>query len=414
MGAIFDYKDSNNYGAAYINTNGSVLEIVFTVEGNEVCYKEYLKASFEDNVDYSVLQKLTIMKDGNIYRFLFNDKTVCEYECDLTGGAIGVSCVSGESTIGFVGAEGNVWHSSYKELYKPVEGEFGALLCVETGLKTVEYNKREYLRINSGESYNYLINAEATRNYDFGIKYRSTEDFAFELYHNGNLIYQGFAPASISDRTEVFRNIDLLEGYGVITFKITEGSADIFNYKFITSTYVTESVDFDLAAPIYAEGEWYVDNNKFTTDKPAKYLYGDREWANYSVSAVFESKANTLDAHMIFRVTNESLSPKHSLNECRKYYLGYYVRLFNDGENSYIGLYKQNYSDTELSRFDIELPFNTPIEVSADVVDENIKVYLNGELVIEYSDPNPWMKGAVGFANIMSAAVSDIQIKPIS
>ena len=412
-GMIFDYTDENNYGAAYINTVNSVLEIVFTVDGNATVYKEILRASFEDYVDYSVLQKFTIKKEGNVYRFLFNDKTLCDYESTLSGGAIGVSCLSGSATVGFVGAEGNVWHSSYKELYKPVEGEFGALLCVENGLNTVEYDKKEYLSVKSGETYNYYINAEADGNYDIALKYRSEESFSFDLYLNGVLVYQGEAFAAESNRTEVIRGLNLSQGYGVFTLKVTGGSADIFNYKFITSTNVTESIRFDLSTPLYSEREWGVDNGSFTASSVGKFLYGNREWDNYSVKAVFEPSGDSLTAHMLLRVTNESLSPKHTINQCRKYYIGYYVEVVNKGSYEYVALFKQNYGETELVRCDIAIPDGTSVEITAEVIDELIRVYLNGELVLEYSDPEPYLKGAVGFSNILSARVSELTVEPI-
>ena len=414
VGAIFDYKDANNYGAAYIDSEGSMLKVVFTVDGKETVYKEYLNASFDDQFDFSKLQKLTVKKYGSKYRFLFNDITVCEYESSLTGGAIGVSCVSGAAKIGFVGAEGNVWHSGYKEYYKPIKGEFGALLCVENVLNTVEYDGREYLSASAGETYNYYVNGAASGNYDLAIKYRSAETLSqFELYLNGELIGSGALPASNSDRTEVIRGLNIPQGYGVFTLKMTSGSADIFNYEFITSENITEPVTFDLSAPLYSEGAWSVENGKFNTDMQAKFLYGNREWTNYSVSATFESKGDYMDAHMLFRVTNESLSPKHSTTECRHYYIGYYVALMNNNGESYVALYKQNYGETELARFNMDIPLDRPVNVMVEAVDENILVYVDGQCVIEYSDPDPYLKGAVGFANIISAKVSDLKAEPL-
>lgn len=413
-GAIFDYKDANNYGAAYIDSEGSMLKVVFTVDGKETVYKEYLNASFDDQFDFSKLQKLTVKKYGSKYRFLFNDITVCEYESSLTGGAIGVSCISGAAKIGFVGAEGNVWHSGYKEYYKPIKGEFGALLCVEDVLDTVEYDGREYLSASAGETYNYYVNGAVSGNYDLAIKYRSAETLSqFELYLNGELIGSGALPSSNSDRTEVIRGLNIPQGYGVFTLKMTSGSADIFNYEFITSGNITEPVTFDLSAPLYSEGAWSVENGKFNTDMQAKFLYGSREWTNYSVSATFESKGNFMDAHMLFRVTNESLSPKHSTTECRHYYIGYYVALMNSNGESYVALYKQNYGETELARFNMDIPLDRPVNVMVEAVDENILVYVDGQCVIEYSDPDPYLKGAVGFANIISAKVSDLKAEPL-
>ena len=414
VGAIFDYVDANNYGAAYINTNGSVLEIVFTVDGKETVYKEYLYASFDDCVDYSALQKLTVKKYGNTYRFLFNDKTLGDYECELTGGAVGVSCVSGAATVGFVGIEGDVWHSSYKELYKPVEGEFGALLCVETELNIEEYNNREYLTAAAGETYNYYVNVEADGNFDLSIKYRAEEASAFELYFNGELVKSGELPTSEEDRTEVIRGISLTQGYGIFSLKMISGSADVFNYKFITSANVTESISFDMSAPLYSDGEFLVENGTVSANTAAKFLYGDREWTNYSVSATFTPNRDYLSANLIFRATNESYTPKYSYVDCLSYYIGYSVELRNSGGESCFILYKQNYGKTELARYDTDVPLDRPITVTVEAVDENIKVYVDGECVIEYSDPNPYLKGAVGFSNIISANVSDLKVEPIN
>ncbi|MBQ2881825.1 MAG: family 43 glycosylhydrolase [Clostridia bacterium] len=415
VGAIFDYTDANNYGAAYIKTEGAPkLEIVFTVNGEETVYTEPLKASFDDDINFEVLQMLTVKKSGNTYTILFNNKTVGKYESTLKGGSIGVSCLSGAAKIGFVGIEGNVWHSSYKEYYKPVEGEFGALLCVENDLNTKELDGKEYLSVKTGETYNYYINAEASCNYDIAIKYRSTEDCSFEIYYNGNIISQGNLPKTSEDRTEIFKNLNLNKGYGILTFKIIDGTADLFNYKFITSENLTETLTAALSAPLYSEGTWTVENGEFITNDTMKMLYGSRKWTNYSVSATFTAKNDKLKSNLLFRVTNESLSPKHSTTENLYYYIGYYVSLVNDGSSSYAALYKQNYGALELAKYDIELPENEAITVTAEVIDENIKIYLDGNLIIEYSDPEPFIKGAVGFSDVSSVTVKDLKVEPIS
>ena len=117
---------------------------------------------------------------------------------------------------------------------------------------------------------------------------------------------------------------------------------------------------------------------------------------------------------MLFRVTQESAPLDYGTTECVAQYLGYYVTLVNDGTNEYVALCKQNYGGTELVRYDTELPLNTDIEVTAEVLDENIKVFINGELIIEYTDTDPYMKGAVGFSDISMATVKDLKVEPLS
>ena len=411
-GAIFSYTDEKNYGAAYVDTENAQLELIFVSNGTETKHLVPIKGSFGENLDFSVLQQLTVKKCGTEYTFLLNNLTVFEYESDLGGGSVGVASESGEMKVGFVGAEGNVWLSSIKEYSKPIEGEIQAITCIEDDLILSDHDGVNYVKVSGGESYNYYVNVGKTSKYTLSIKYSSTEDVKYELYINGEFLTDGTLPSSEnSEISEVIRNLNLDQGYGVLTVKIIDGSADIFNYDFVISESV-ETQTIDLSQPFYSEGEWTVTENGFESKSSlAKYLYGSEKWEDYTLSATIAPKSKVLMAKFLVRASEAALGDAGTDIELgENYFLGYFVEVTRTNKKATISLNKQVYEPTELVVQEVQIDAGETVDVDIEVYGATIKVYLRGELVIEYTDPDPITTGAVGFQKVASGIVSELSV----
>lgn len=410
-GAVFGYLNDKNFGKAMINTETNELEIVFAVDGSESVYKVPVKASFGEDYDWSQLQQLTLRKYGSEYTFLLNNRTVCEYESELGSGAIGVMSESGEMKVGFVGAEGNVWLSSMKEYNKPLESKLLAITCVEEDIVLSDHAGVNYVTVSAGESYNYYVNiSESSRN-SLGIKYSSSEDVSYEMYLNGSLLTSGVLPASENEEiTSIVRGIELTQGVGVLTVKFLSGSADIFSYEFVPSETV-ESQTFDLSQPIYSEGEWTVTDGVFNTNCRGKYFYGSDKWEDYTVSATFIPKTKILMGKLAFRASQAAWGDANNdINLGEGFYIGYYVDVLRTNKQATVSLNKQIYGPTELVSVPVEIDALETVDIKVEVKDSNIKVYLRGELIIDYTDPDPILAGYVGFQNVGAANITNLTV----
>ena len=413
VGILFGYRSEKDYSAAYVDVSKSELEIAFTRNGESETFAYPINGSFGEKLDFSVLQKLSVKKCENTYDFFINDIHICEVESsgDI-GGAVGVESVSGSATVGFVGAEGNVWLSSMKEYYKPISGELQAITCVEDGLTLVEHDGTDYVSVSAEESYNYFVNVSSESRYSLAVSYQSDVDTSVEFYFNGELLASGVLLSTDGENSSaIFRDISLKAGTGVFTVKVTSGKADVFSYTFAETKEVEADYTVDFNSPIYSEGDWTVENGKFLASGKEKVLYGDYGWEDYSLSVNLQLKHNVLISNILFRVTQPALGDAgNDIKLGSDFFMGYFVNVTRTNKQATISLNKENYGPTELAKEIVEINAGESVEVKIEVYGSEIKVYLRGELVIEYNDPDPFLNGAVGLRNVATAEVSDMKV----
>ena len=420
-GGVFGSYDDKNYGTAFMDTQKNELEVIFVVDGEEKVYNVPIKGSFDGYLDFKYIQTLTLRKYGTEYTFLMNNIEVLKCNSELGGGAIGVASEKGESKFGFVGATGNVWLSSMKEYNKPVEGEIQAITCIENDLVLVDHDIVKHLSVSGGETYNYYVNVTEAEEFTLGVHYSSTSEVGFEMYQNGKLILTGELPETDgSSFTEVFSKLNLEAGIGVLSFKFTSGTAEVFSYEFVKTVPFPSDYQIDIAKPDHAEDVWSVTDGVFNADYTGKYIYGDRLWSDYSVSATFTPKSRVFSGNLMFRVTNESIKNdainggELDLSEGQNWYQGYYLNVVKNNKHGQLSIYRQNYTPELLIAQPVDIEFGEAVHVTVEVVGANIKVYYKDELVIDYTDPEPFLRGRVGFQKIATSLVSDFEIKPIN
>jgi len=425
-GAIFDYTDENNYSSAIIDTAAKELVITFKSNGTDTVHNIPVYGSFGEDLNFGVLQCLTVKKSGSEYTFLLNNQTIYECESSMGSGAVGVTSSKGDASFGFVGAEGNVWMSSYKDLAKPIEGEFQAITCIEDDVSTAEHDEVTYLTATGGSTYNYYVNVSDKACFDLGIRYISSVDTTFDIYFNDQLLTSGTLKASDSkNAAEIIRGLVLTSGSGLFTVCINEGTADIFSYEFTVNETVSEEITVDLASPLYAEGKWEVVDGRFDPHIISKHLFGSPDWGDFSLSLNLEAAHNDHKTNILFRASDICDTGREMPNDynyyhikySQSYFVGYFINLITEGEKASVTLNKQQYSPTELSSGSGTIDPNAAVKLRIDCKGANIKVYLNDNdtPVIDYTDPNPIMNGAVGLhfpSGVFYSYVSDMKVSP--
>jgi hypothetical protein len=87
---------------------------------------------------------------------------------------------------------------------------------------------------------------------------------------------------------------------------------------------------------------------------------------------------------------NISILFRHIRHELASYSIAFY--------ESFVSLNKSlNYTGYELNRYEGPNNLNTWHDIEIIVIENNIKIFLNGNLRIEYNDPNPILNGTIGF-----------------
>ncbi len=403
-GIIFGYKDDNNYGKAVFDTENSQLIVTFVVDGVADEQKVDLVKSFNEDYNFSALQLLTVKREDNTFTFFVNNRELCTFESALGSGSIGVIADGGNATVGFTGVTGEANGSSIRNYYKPVEGNIQAITCIETYYETTTKTRNGQASLVTGTDkyYNYTVNVTKDGKYDITIKYTSTEDTGVEIYQNGSLLTTVTLPSTEGKTgTYVVHNLELTAGFGMISFRYISGGAEVTYYNFALSTEITAiSNDFSKSkgTASYVEGKWTVNDgvlNIGNTDKYGYYgkiLYGEESWANYTVSVDITTSDDDINLGILVRAKNAATTESSNIAASTNYYEGYYVGLTKSG----VTLGRNNYKwDPEKSKT-IKIKNNTTYNLTVQVEDATIKVWLDGDLVIEYTDTEPYTHGMVG------------------
>ncbi len=410
-GIIFGYKDDNNYGKVVFDTEKQQLVVTFVINGTANEQRKDLVKSFKEDYNFNALQMLTVRRDGDSYEFLVNNRPLIKAtESGLGNGRSGV-VAEGGATIGFTGIVGDAYQSSLRKYYKPISGSLEAITCFETKYEdNARFNTSHASLVTSADKYyNYTVNVSAAGKYDLTFKYKSEEEVTLEIYQNGKLLKTVTLPSTAGkEAAYIEHDVGLEAGLGMISFHYLTGSATVTKYDFVLSAEVTPiNNDFgkNKGTPVYSDDKWTVSGGKLVLggELYGKILYGNKGWCNYTVSADITPSDGNINLGIVFRATNPSTGNSGNLKMGNDYYEGYSVMLVNDG----LVLGKVNYKWNDVKRYKVRINNNQTYNLKIQVEDATIKVWLDGELVIEYTDANPYTHGLVGFRGYESAGAFD-------
>lgn len=410
-GIVFSYVDSNNYTVAFVDVETQKLNIKTYKDGKQVSsISANLPNSFNKNVDFSVLQALSIKKDGNNYSFFLNGLSIATIRLDIPCGKLGAMVLNGEAALGYMAISLEANGSSLKTFYKPIKGKFHAITSIEEG-ETVKDKTITYAVMKPNSTRNYYVNIGKTTSYDVGISYYSETDSVIEIYKGGELLGSVDLPNTNGILTTIsMRNIKLEKSFGVITFKLVSGQANIFTYDFVESEELFGGT-ISLDKPKYSDGTWIKTdkelsfyNTTYLTVSHGKVLYGSEAFGDYSFSSTISFNEAGGEVGMLIRAKNPALGGAgDSANLGRYFYQGYYICL--NWEKGII-LYDVNYSRGEiLSYYEMSFSEKTEYTLKVEVKGNNIKIYLDGLLIGEIFDNTPFLNGSFGFTGYDSNAI---------
>jgi len=407
-GILFGHTDDNNKGTAIYDANSHTLTVTLTVNGKTTTYTESIKASFGETLRNDALILFTIRKYGSTFVFLVNNRQVLTCESALGGGAIGVLSPKGTATLGFVGASNEAMQSSVKNIRKPIEGNLPAFSCMEEDLALVKYSGANYVTVSEGETYRYRTNVAKTSPYDLTVTYRSKGDCELVILQDNTEVGRITLSKSSTTAYGLLRNVQLTKGIGTIRIAVASGSADILSYQFHLNKKVTP-IRYDFSTkvtPDYSDGNWRVTDGHLTLSSGyGKYLFGSENWGDYVAEATITPVSDSINFGMVVRVSNPSSGGEgKDVTVGTDFLQGYFISL----GNGTVVLGKQNYDWQELKRVNAGITVGQAYELRVEAVGATLRVYLDGKLIITYTDKNaPFLHGMAGFRSHDSTANID-------
>lgn len=420
-GMIFSYVDENNYGIASLDSKSQSLTVIIYEDGEKAFEQSVLlPKSFNTNYDFKKLQSLSLKKDGDEYSFYFNGLFLKTFKFELREGKFGINATN-YATVGYTAVAFNSEGSSLKEHYKPIEGKIPAITCTEDGQTYNRYGI-SYIVMKEGFIRNYKVNVGEASTYDVEITYCSQANAILELYKGGVCLGTVLLPSNEGAvSTATLRNVNLDEGFGVISFKLTSGATNVLSYTFTKSSAVTKE-NIPLNSYFYLDGTWKFNEDLLIIEASrkeelsnGKILYGSEGWGNYAIETNITFCSQNRSAGIIIRGKNPSLGGAGNDSLAGRYFFqGYYICF--DSEKGVL-IYKVNYErGDEIASFNIQVENNVKHTLRVEAIDKTIKIYLNGELLGEFEDNYlPFLNGAFGFTGVSTSVIVDnLSVEPIS
>ena len=427
-GVVFGYKDDNNYGSAAFDTAKEELVVTFVVNGEKSETRHKLVRSFDMAYDFKATQAIQVEKKGNEFTFYVNDRELCEVESDLAGGEkVGVTTKGGSAGVGYFGATAEVGGSSNDAHYKPVTSQTGYIQanhCLEENIETKLDSTTRGIKViaRKGETFNYRILVERDGKHNLSA-YLDTDDGAtLDIYCDGKYMGSITPSTERSDYTEVLADLELTAGQHVLTVFVKDGECSIMYYKLLRTAELTQmKKTYDNSGDRfeYKDGVcWSIKNGVMNADGWGKRLYGEYNNSNYTIAVDMTPKDLSSGIGLLVRVQNPAetnllsgmnagkpvtSTDENSAKGGTDWLQGYYI-MFNSTK---IQIVKQNYNSKSVSNAKLKLAEDKTYHIEVECVYDTIRVYVDGEMVLEYVDDTPFHYGMFGYKASGGAAIFD-------
>ncbi|MFC5649529.1 carbohydrate-binding protein [Paenibacillus solisilvae] len=130
FGAVFSYKDENNFGEALLNPESSMLETQFRVNGAD---QGWVTSALPEGYDYSKLHSIRIEKSGTAFKIFVDSMLKQTRSVTLGGGSIGYVSENAQADFGYIAFSSEVNGSSSFDAAKPVPGRVEAVHYLSGG-----------------------------------------------------------------------------------------------------------------------------------------------------------------------------------------------------------------------------------------------------------------------------------------
>ena len=411
-GGVFAYKDSENYGKCVFDSKNQKLIITLTASGREEVYEFDTVRSFDEDVRGDALQALQIERTQNTYTVYMNDRLTGTFESDaLSGGGFGYIALGGNASFGFIGATGATEGRGGCDEYKPVShisGYIPAFEYSEGEFETSRDGGQRQVSVNEGDSISYLVYAQNGGEYDLCVVTSPDSAASLEISVDGKTI----ASFAVEKGCGVLRGIPLLRGGHTVTLNVKEGSARLTSLTLLRGEE-TKNININFTSSkdgnVHSDGVWEIADGKITSSGETltgKRLYGSKNIGDCTVKVNVTPRGN-INCGLVVRATDPSTitfldhdEDVYDALDGTDWLFGYFVGL-SEGR---VVLGKQYYAYTELASASAPVKSGQTYELKAVCRGAKIEVYLDGELLISYTDPNPFIQGSAGIRTCDSRA----------
>lgn len=424
-GALFAYADAENYGACYFDAQAQCLHIEVTVQGQTHAEQVPLIHSFGEDVRFDCLQALQIERSGDVYTFYFNDRLLCNKQITgLSAGAVGYVTRGGEASFGFIGATGAVGGRGAADEFHCV-GEYSGLIpashYADGDFEIVKRNGVYAVSAPEGSELSYYVLAQKSGSYDMALSCASARDTELEILVDGEVVSELHVPACTTQTVTVCRGISMRAGQHTLTLRVCRGEISPVEYRVLHSVKVVErewTFDAEDGMYLYSDGTWKVNGSLRSAPTPScgKRLFGSENWGDYAVS-VSVTPTSGIHCGLLVRAAHPGSTnyahmeptPQEAA-EGTDWLYGYYVGLTREG----VVLGKQRYGSCELASAPGSFSEDTSYLLRAECEGATVRVYVDGVLYLEYTDPDPYMHGMVGVrVHHCAAEFDDLHIEPL-
>lgn len=423
-GAIFGYKDENNFGEALFDSASEELVVRFTVNGEVSEYRKALVRSFDIPYRFSVTQAIQIEKTGKTFTFYVNDRLLCSYESELDGRQVGMESCKGGASFGYFGAIAASCGTSTKKLPKPIATQCGYIQanhCKEYSYKTgrVDYTEEEYVRMLENETYNYAVYPEKSGSYGLSVCYKSSEGATLSIYADEKYVCDIDLPASDSFTSQTAREIPFETGERTLTVFINKGCADVLFFRCMMNTPIEDS--YDLTNPSHEDGIFNVfTESRATSENFSKVLYGSYMLGDYVYSADITPESDS-EYGLLARVQNPGVAlfthvqydDEKKLGGARSaqnWFQGYYFEF----SGCDVTLFRCSYRKEKIACASVKLDIGSTYRAEVECKGSEISLYIDGRKLISYTDADAYISGMFGYKTCENGrmALSNVKISP--
>lgn len=420
-GALFGYADSENYGACYFSPAEQKVIIAITVAGETSVTEVDTVRSFGEDTRFDCLQAIQIERHGRDYTFYMNDRLLCVIrDSSLTGGSIGYITKGAEASFGFIGGTEAVGGKGAADQFKTVSDQVGlipATQAQETHPTVIADNGEASLSVKAGDTLSYRILADSDGTYDLSVLCHGigAEGISMEISVDGKPVGTGdLLPVEDGTATLIHRGVQLTGGQHILAVTL-RGSVSVEKLCLLRAASAEEiSLNYaqETDHPRYSDGAWTVSHgglNLVGRGAYGKRLYGDPNMGDYTVEVTVTPKSAP-NCGLLVRATHPG-SPNflgtaptsQDAMTATDWVKGYFIGLTSDG----VIIGKQSYGYREVARADGQFLQGTAYRLKAVCEGARIRVYVNGTLYLDYTDPEPYMQGMVGVRTHNCAVIFD-------
>lgn len=414
--AIVSYSDDNNFVEAAVTADNKFV-VSKTVAGVKTELSSALlpaEYTFLNN-----LKNIVVKKQGNTFEFYLDERLIVSKDIEIGGGKIGYFNTNCTADYGFTAFSSTVNGNHDKDAIKPSGAKFGANFAngrtrdFEIGklTDTTAGIYQEYLKnIGVNESVTYKIMPQAKANYSLDLTATSAEGAKVSVYVGDTEVKKDIIiPKATVTTTSAIRGVPLNLAISDVKIKVTEGAMDLYSVavRKLDDIFEPQVSQSDMFFQKF-EGQWTDSNGVLSATNNTSWslvAYGSEYMGDYQYESTVRLTSGS-DAGLMFRLKYQSdaSDPVQSVGGCNSadYHYGYYAFITSTGK---VALGKQMFNWAQVAQADAGIQRNQDYKLKVVAVGSNFKIYVNGELKINYTDTqDPIMEGKVGMRAFMSTA----------